>query len=128
MERASTKGAPAAVYRRYLEGGELGFQRCQGCGEAVFYPRVICPACGSDALVWETSGGRGTVYATTAIHRRSGEPYNVVLVDLDEGFRMMSRVEGIDAEGVAIGQRRTLAVREEKDGPVVVFLLEEEAS
>jgi hypothetical protein len=116
MERASTEGAPAAVYRRYLEGGELGFQRCQGCGEAVFYPRVICPACGSDALVWETSGGRGTVYSTTAVHRRSGEPYNVVLVDLDEGFRMMSRVEGIDVEGVAI------------DGPVVVFLLEEEAS
>jgi uncharacterized protein len=128
MERASTEGAPAAVYRRYLEGGELGFQRCQGCGEAVFYPRVICPACGSDALVWETSGGRGTVYSTTAVHQRSGEPYNVVLVDLDEGFRMMSRVEGIDAEGVAIGQRVTLAVREEKDGPVVVFLLEVEAS
>lgn len=128
MEGASTEGAPAAVYRRYLERGELGFQRCQGCGEAVFYPRVICPACDSDALIWETSGGRGTVYATTAVHRRSGEPYNVVLVDLDEGFRMMSRVEGIDAEGLAIGQRVAFAVREEEDGPVVVFLLEEEAS
>ncbi len=74
------------------------------------------------------SGGRGTVYATTAIHRRNGEPYNVALVDLDEGFRMMSRIEGINAEEVAIGQRVTFAVREEDDGPVVVFLLEEEGS
>lgn len=128
VEEVSTEGAPAEVYRRYLEGGELGFQRCRGCGEAVFYPRVICPLCGSDALVWETSGGRGTVYATTAIHRRNADPYNVALVDLDEGFRMMSRIEGIDAEEVAIGQRVTLMVREEEDEPVVVFLFEGEVS
>jgi len=120
--------APAEVYRRYLEGGELGFQRCRDCGEAVFYPRVLCPVCGSDALIWETSGGRGTVYATTAIHRRNGEPYNVALVDLEEGFRMMSRVEGIDAGEVAIGQRVRVIVREEEDGPVVVFMFEVEAS
>ncbi len=125
MEGASTEGAPAEVYRRYLQRGELGFQRCQGCGEAVFYPRMICPACGCDVLVWETSGGRGTIYATTAVYRRSGEPYNVVLVDLDEGFRMMSRVEEIDAEEVAVGRRVTFAVREEEDGPVLVFLPEE---
>ncbi len=121
-------GAPAEVYRRYLERRELGLQRCRDCGEAVFYPRVVCPACGGGALAWEMSGGRGTVYATTAIHRRNGEPYNVALVDLDEGFRMMSRIEGINAEEVAIGQRVTFAVREEDDGPVVVFLLEEEGS
>ena len=42
--------------------------------------------------------GRGVVYATTAVYRRDGEPYNVALVDLEEGFRMMSRVEGVPAE------------------------------
>ena len=41
---------------------------------------------------------------------------------------MMSRFEGIDVEEVTIGQRVALAVREEEDGPVVIFLLEEEAS
>src|ERR671918_2252197 len=41
---------PAEVYRRYLESGGLGFQRCAGCGAAVFYPRVLCPVCGEFGL------------------------------------------------------------------------------
>ena len=113
--------APAEVYRRYLQNGELGFQRCDGCGAAVFYPRVLCPVCGSDALRWRTSSGRGVVYASTAVYRRDAEPYNVVLVDLEEGFRMMSRVEGMPAEEVAIGQRVLFAARDEEGGPVTVF-------
>ncbi len=116
---------PAEVYRRYLEEGKLGFQRCQGCGKAIFYPRISCPFCGSAFLLWETSSGRGTVYATTAVYRQDGEPYSVVLVDLEEGFRMMSRVERIAAEEVEIGQRVTLEVREEEDEPVAVFVPEE---
>jgi uncharacterized protein len=114
-------GAPAEVYRRYLQNGELGFQRCDGCGVAVFYPRVLCPVCGSDALRWRTSSGRGVVYATTAVYRRDAEPYNVVLVDLEEGFRMMSRVEGMPAEEVGIGLRVLFAARVEEDGPVAIF-------
>ncbi len=114
-------GAPAEVYRRYLENGELGFQRCDGCGAAVFYPRVLCPACGSGALLWQTSSGRGVVYATTAVYRRAADPYNVVLVDLEEGFRMMSRVEGMPAEEVEVGQRVLFSARGEEDGPVAVF-------
>lgn len=114
-------GAPAEVYRRYLRNGELGFQRCDGCGAAVFYPRVLCPGCGSDALRWQISSGRGVVYATTAVFRRDAEPYNVVLVDLEEGFRMMSRVEGIPAEDVEVGTQVTFAVRTIEDEPVAVF-------
>ena len=111
---------PAEVYRRHLESGELGFQRCASCGAAVFYPRVLCPVCGGKDLAWETSSGRGVVYATTAVHRRDGDPYNVVLVDLEEGFRMMSRVECVPAEEVEIGAKVTLRV--DPDGPVPVFL------
>lgn len=115
-------GAPSEVYRRYLRNGELGFQSCDGCGVAVFYPRVLCPVCGSDALRWRTSSGRGVVYATTAVYRRDAEPYNVALVDLEEGFRMMSRVEGVPAEAVGIGQRVLFSVRVEESGPVAVFI------
>src|SRR3954468_15586886 len=81
-EKDAQAGAPAEVYKRYLEGGKLGFQRCGECSSVVFYPRVLCPFCGSASLLWETSSGRGTVYATTAVHRREAEPYNVALVDL----------------------------------------------
>jgi uncharacterized protein len=117
--------APAEVCRRYLESGNLGFQRCTDCGAAVFYPRVLCPLCGSAFLEWQTSGGRGTVYATTAVHRRDAEPYNVALVDLEEGFRMMSRVEGVPAEEVRIGTKVTLKINCEDDGLVPVFVAEE---
>jgi uncharacterized OB-fold protein len=119
--------SPARVYRGYLEAGKLGFQRCSACGEAVFYPRVICPVCGGADLVWETSSGRGTVYATTAVYRRDADPYNVVLVDLEEGFRMMSRIEGVPADTVEIGMRVAFLVDREEDDPVPVFVIESEA-
>ena len=61
----------------------------------MFYPRVIAPKTGAADLEWRVSKGLGTVHATTVVHPQQGEPYNVCLVDVDEGFRMMSRVEDI---------------------------------
>lgn len=118
-------GTPAEVYRRYLESGRLGFQRCAGCGAAVFYPRVLCPVCGSADLTWETSSGQGVVYATTAVYRRDSDPYNVVLVDLEEGFRMMSRVDGVPAEEVEVGTRVALRIDRDGDSPVPVLVRED---
>ena len=124
-EEMTSAEAPAVTYRRHLENGKLGYQRCAACSAAVFYPRVLCPECGSGALEWHESAGRGTVYATTAVHSRNRDPRNVVLVDLDEGFRMMSRVEGVPAEEVEVGRRVSFEVRHgEEDEPVSVFVLE----
>jgi uncharacterized protein len=122
-ERTSAE-APAVTYRRHLENGKLGYQRCADCSAVVFYPRLLCPVCGSGALEWRESAGQGTVYATTDVHSRDHEPRNVVLVDLDEGFRMMSRVEGVPAEEVEIGTRVRFEVRQ-GDEPVAVFVREE---
>jgi uncharacterized OB-fold protein len=124
-EEMTWEEAPALAYRRHLENGKLGYQRCADCSAAVFYPRVLCPVCGSGALEWRESKGRGTVYATTAVHSRDRDLRSVVLVDLDEGFRMMSRVEGVPAEAVEIGARVRFEVRQgEEDEPVAVFVLE----
>ncbi len=120
--RESREEAPAGVYQRYLESGKLAFQRCNDCSAAVFYPRVICPSCGGTLLEWRESAGSGTVYATTAIYRREAEPYNVSLIDLDEGFRMMSRVEGLPAEEVGIGLRVNLKLGAGDDGPIPIFM------
>jgi uncharacterized protein len=119
--------SPAGVYRRYLEAGKLGFQRCSDCGKAVFYPRLICPVCDGADLVWETSSGRGTVYATTAVYSRDADPYNVVLVDLEEDFRMMSRIQGMPADRVEIGMKVSFRVAREGDDPIPVFVLESKA-
>jgi uncharacterized protein len=124
-EEMASAEAPVLTYRRHLENGKLGYQLCTDCSAAVFYPRTLCPVCGSGVLEWRESSGRGTVYATTAVHSRNRDPRNVVLVDLDEGFRMMSRVEGVAAEEVEIGTRVRFEVRQgEGDEPVAVFVRE----
>jgi uncharacterized protein len=125
-EEMASAEAPGVIYQRHLQNGKLAYQRCADCSAAVFYPRVLCPVCGSGALEWRESAGRGTVYATTAVYSRNRDPHSVVLVDLDEGFRMMSRVEGVPAEEVEIGMRVRFEVRQgEEDEPVAVFVLEE---
>ena len=90
----------------------LHFQRCGGCDAAVHPPRLLCPVCGGRDLVFEASKGEGEVYSTSDVHTREGA-HNVVLVDLDEGYRVMSTV----AVGVAIGTR----VRGRVDGDRLVF-------
>jgi uncharacterized protein len=98
--------SPLAVYQAHLEKGELAYQWSPEAQRAVFYPRIICPFTGSDRLEWRVSAGLGTVYATTVVHpAREGAPYNVALIDCDEGFRLMSRVEDLAPEAVPIGMR-----------------------
>ena len=98
--------SPLAVYQAHLDKAELAYQWSPEAQKAVFYPRVICPFTGSDRLEWRVSAGLGTVYATTVVHTaREGAPYNVALIDCDEGFRLMSRVDEIPPEAVRIGMR-----------------------
>jgi uncharacterized OB-fold protein len=79
-------------------GGELRIQRCAACGRFVFYPRAVCPHCMADSLAWVVATGRGSVYSFTVVHRTSDEfqsevPFTVGLVELDEGVRMMARLD-----------------------------------
>jgi len=90
----------------------LHYQRCASCAAAVHPPRPLCPVCGARELGWEESAGEGTVYSTSDVHARE-ETYNVSLVDLDEGYRVMSTVE----VGVAIGTR--VRGRVDDDGRLV---------
>lgn len=103
MPNVST--SPLTTYIEHLKRGELGYQFSPSGNTAVFYPRVIAPGTGADDLEWRVSKGLGTVHATTVVHPQQGSPYNVCLVDVDEGFRMMSRVENIAPTAVKIGMR-----------------------
>lgn len=87
-----------------LRDGHLMYQYDEAAGAAVFYPREVGPSGQPDALVWRRSAGAGTVYSFTVLHGREGTR-NIVLVDLDEGFRMMSTVVGDGAVPLRIGQR-----------------------
>ena len=78
----------------------LHYQRCGACESAVHPPRPVCPVCGSRDLAMVESRGEGVIYSSSDVHTREGV-HNVVLVDLDEGWRLMSTVE----PGAAIGTR-----------------------
>lgn len=97
--------SPHATYVAHLAKGELAYQWSAEAGRAVFYPRLVCPYTGSTRLEWRVSKGLGTVYSTTTVHPVEDKPYNVALIDVDEGFRLMSRVEGIASDDVNIGMR-----------------------
>ena len=122
---------PDAVFAARLAEGVFEIQKCESCSTHVFHPRVICPACGSADLGWVAPTGKGTIYARTIVRRKPerGGDYNVVLVDLDEGVRMMSRVDGIAHDEIAAGLKVSASIGEGADGgPAVVFRPERGAS
>ena len=89
--------------------GELRFQRCTDCATPRFPWLPGCNACGSDAWAAEAASGAGTVYSYVVVHHpipaafRGRSPYNVALVELEEGVRMVSNVQGLPATEVRIG-------------------------
>lgn len=66
---------------------------------------MLCKQCGSPDLKWVTASGKGVVYATSVVRQKpeKGPHYNIALVDLEEGPRMMTRVVDIAPEEVCIG-------------------------
>jgi hypothetical protein len=93
-------------------------QRSRSTGRSVFHPRLLIPGTGERDLEWVAASGGGTVYAITVNRTREGA-YNVALIDLDEGPRMMARVEGV--ETVPIGTKVRARIIEEDGAPLVVF-------
>ena len=122
--------SPLATYQRHLRAGQLAYQYSPDAGRAVFFPRLVCPFSGNSELQWRISQGYGTVHATTVVFPREGEPYNVALIDVDEGFRMMSRVEGLAPQEVRIGMRVRVRIVPQagEDAPLPLFELAGEAS
>lgn len=101
----SPPSGPEKQYLDKLAAGRFEIQRCGACARHVFYPRVLCPHCGSAQLAWVAPSGRGTVYSTTVVRRKpaDGGDYNIALVDLEEGVRMLTRVAGLAPDAVKIG-------------------------
>lgn len=113
---------PEAEWRAHLAAGRFMIQRSRSSGAYVFYPRVAEPGTGAD-LEWVEASGDGVVHAVTVVRKKDpAESYNVVLVDLVEGPRLMSRVEGIDADAVRIGMKVCAGIAAKGDEPLLVFV------
>lgn len=117
---------PEAHWRAALAEGRFLLQRPRGGGPAFFPPRVAAPGSGETDLDWVEASGLGHIYSLTWVSQKPPTPpYNVAIVELDEGPRLMSRIEGVAPDGVAIGQRVRAEIVEGSEGPLLVFRLAE---
>jgi uncharacterized protein len=103
---------PTPVSEPFWDGcgrGELLFQRCKSCDEALFPPALQCRYCGAAALGWEASGGRGSAYSWSVVWRPQTSaftvPYAAAIVDLDEGYQVLTNIIGCDPAEIHLGMK-----------------------
>ena len=98
-----------AEFWEHCNRGELRFQRCSDCRTWRHLPRFACAECGSDRWTWELSSGRGHIQSWTITHqpllRNFPEPvpYAIVVVEVDEGVRMVSGTRDLDLSTLDLG-------------------------
>jgi uncharacterized OB-fold protein len=111
----------SAPYWEAAAEHRLVVQRCDACGHHYLYPRSACPRCWSTGNTWIDASGRGSVYSSTVIHRndlpafRDRVPYVVAIVELEEGPRLMTNVEGCEPEDVRCGMPVVVSFRTDAD-------------
>lgn len=105
----TARGEEARYYAR-LRDHVLVHQRCASCDAVVFPLRTVCPWCGSETLDERESTGRGIIHSYTTQYRAGHPvladrvPSTLVLVDLEEGFRVLADLPDADPGTVAVGQ------------------------
>jgi hypothetical protein len=116
----SPHGLTAEFYA-HLAAGELRLQRCDACGRWRHPPRVLCGACGSDRWAWQRVSGRGSIYTWTVTHQAlvppfaDDVPYGVVVVELEEGPRLVTAVRGVSPDALRIGLAVDLRIARASD-------------
>lgn len=116
---------PDDVSGPFWEGcarGELLLQRCAACGRFRFPPRPACPACASFECVWERASGRARVWSWVVAHPpvlpafAARVPYNVAVVELEEGVRMIGNISGVANGEIADGMPVSVTFEEIGEG------------
>jgi uncharacterized OB-fold protein len=83
--------------------------KCGGCGHRFLPPAKLCPRCLSTEVAFHPSTGKGRVFSFIVVHRPQhpaffpDAPYNVAIVELEEGVRMHGRVTGIEHDRIRVG-------------------------
>ena len=111
---------PIATFEQACDDGRLTYQQCGHCDRVQIYPRTHCAHCHRPDLHWKTSAGRGTLVSHTTVHRAASPafqqraPYVLALVDVDEGFRVMTNIE--PGRPLAIGDVVEIGFANDADG------------
>ena len=106
---------------------ELRVQRCITCGHLRYPISTVCPECLSEDAAWELLSGRGTVVSFCIFRHAYNEawrdrlPYNVALIQLEEGPRMLSNVHGVSPDEIRVGLEVKVAFEVEQGFSIPVF-------
>jgi uncharacterized OB-fold protein len=99
----------AGEFYAWCNKGELRFQRCSDCGAWRHVPREMCAECSSMKWTWERSTGSGHIFTWTVtampLHPgfKGATPYAPVVVELDEGVRLVSEMIDVAPDDLRIG-------------------------
>ncbi|MBK1787119.1 Zn-ribbon domain-containing OB-fold protein [Prauserella cavernicola] len=105
---ATTDGS---VFWDQAGNATLTFQHCDECGFVRWPAAGVCPECLGRGFTWKPVEPRGTVWSWVVYHRaydkslRERIPYNVALVELTCGVRLLTRLTGFgsaDPVGAAV--------------------------
>lgn len=110
----------AAPFWAAAEDGRLLLKACRACGRAHWYPRVICPLCGSQDTHWQAASGAGELHAFSEIVR-TAVPYVLAYVRLAEGPVLLTNLIDCDPRALAIGQPVALRMRRTAHGRMAPF-------
>jgi uncharacterized OB-fold protein len=98
------------------QNNQLVLKHCNACNQAHYYPRTICPHCGSNDTTWVKSDGLGEIYSYTVMRRGVEVPFAMAYVLLNEGISMITHLTNCDFDSIRVGQKVKVAFQETQDG------------
>ena len=98
------------------QNNQLSLKFCNSCKEPHYYPRTICPHCGSDDTLWVESKGLGEIYSYTVMRRGVDVPFAMAYVRLNEGISLLTHLTNCDFDAIQIGQKVRVVFQETQDG------------
>ena len=108
-------------FYEWCRRGDLRFQRCSDCQAWRHVPREMCAKCGSDEWKWVKSSGKGTVFTWTIAERAmhpafvDAVPYAPVIIEMDEGVRLVSELIDCEPADLEVGMRVEVAFAKVSD-------------
>ena len=100
---------------------KLLIKHCDDCSEYYWYPRTICPFCGSFNTSWYEASGKGTIYTFSITRRGQGlykdtTPFVLSYVQLEEGPRLMTNIVDCDVDALQVGDAVSVVFHDTGEG------------
>lgn len=108
-----------ATFWQAASQGRLMLKRCTECREVHWFPRPICPFCGSDDTYWVPATGKATVYSLSVTRKAGPVPYALAYVTLEEGVTLMTNIVDCDLDAVRIGDKVQVVFKPSASGQAV---------